>query len=267
MDPITSFQNPRVKAAAKLRDRRERDRRGRILIDGAREIRRALRHGARIVEFFACPALCRSPDARAALDELAAAGISAITTTEPVFSKLAYGERSEGVVAVAEPPRRALAELRLPTAALVAVVDGVEKPGNLGAVIRSADGAGLAALVAADARADFYNPNCIRASLGAVFALPVAAAPAEEVKHWLAAAGLAIVAARVDGGIDYTTIDFTRPTAIVLGSEAAGLGDLWTGAGVTAARLQMRGAVDSLNVSATAAVIFYEALRQRTPLG
>jgi TrmH family RNA methyltransferase len=100
-----------------------------------------------------------------------------------------------------------------------------------------------------------------------VFALPVAAAPAEEVKRWLAAAGLAIVAARVDGAIDYTTIDFTRPTAIVLGSEAAGLGALWTGAGVTAVRLPMHGAVDSLNVSATAAVIFYEALRQRTPLG
>ncbi len=151
----------------------------------------------------------------------------------------------------------------MPPDALVAVLEGVEKPGNLGAVIRSADAAGLAALVAADAKADFYNPNCIRASLGAVFALPVGAAPAPDVLRWLGEAGLAIVAARVDATLDYTAIDYRRPTAIVLGSEAEGLGDLWTGDRITAVRLPMRGSADSLNVSATAAVMFYEALRQR----
>jgi TrmH family RNA methyltransferase len=143
------------------------------------------------------------------------------------------------------------------------VLESVEKPGNLGAVLRSADGAGLDALIAADLRTDLYNPNAIRASLGTIFTLPVAVADSRETLDWLRGRGLAIVAARVDGSVPYTEVDYRRPTAIVFGSEAEGLSEAWRAPDVTAVRLPMLGAADSLNVSAAAAVLFYEARRQR----
>jgi TrmH family RNA methyltransferase len=147
---------------------------------------------------------------------------------------------------------------------LVAVLEGVEKPGNVGAVLRSADGAGVSALIVADAQTDLYNPNAIRASLGTIFSVPVAAAAAADTLTWLRHRGLAIFAARVDGAVPHTEADFRGPAAIVLGSEAKGLSATWTGPDVTAVRLPMAGVADSLNVSAAAAVLFYEALRQRT---
>jgi TrmH family RNA methyltransferase len=139
----------------------------------------------------------------------------------------------------------------------------VEKPGNVGAVLRSADGAGVSALVVADGRTDLYNPNAIRASLGTIFTLPIAAASAEETLDWLRAQGLVLYAARVDGSIPYTQVDYRLPAAVVLGSEAEGLSGIWHGDNTQAIRLPMLGRADSLNVSAAAAVLFYEALRQR----
>jgi TrmH family RNA methyltransferase len=163
---------------------------------------------------------------------------------------------------VARPPQTTLDDLRLPACPLVAVLEGVEKPGNVGAVLRSADAAGVSALIVADGGTDLYNPNTIRASLGTIFSMPVRAAPAPNVRDWLSSRQIPIFAARVDATTSYTDVDFTGPAAIVLGSEAAGLSQVWT-AGVTPIRLPMHGAADSLNVSATAAVLFYEVLRQR----
>ena len=156
-----------------------------------------------------------------------------------------------------------LANLALQGDPLVAVLERVEKPGNVGAVLRTADAAGVSALVVADARTDLYNPNAIRASLGTIFTLPVAQATAEETLSWLRSRRLTIFAARVNATLPYTEADFRGPAAIVLGSEAEGLTPAWSGAEVRAVSLPMRGAADSLNVSATAAVLFYEALRQR----
>ena len=172
-------------------------------------------------------------------------------------------EIAEDTVAVALAPERTLERHALPEGALVGVLAGVEKPGNVGAVFRSADAAGLDALIVADAGTDLWNPNCIRASLGTVFAVPAATASSEATLAWLAAQGLQIVAARVDAMVPYTEVDFRRPTAIVLGSEAHGLSAAWNSPAVIGVRLPMRGLADSLNVSATAAVLFYEALRQR----
>ena len=152
-------------------------------------------------------------------------------------------------------------------APLVAVLEGVEKPGNVGAVLRSADAAGVSALIAADPRTDLYNPNAIRASLGTIFTMPVCEAAGGETIEWLRANGFRIFAARVDGAIPYTEADYRGRSAIVLGSEAAGLSPLWRGDDVQAVRLPMLGAADSLNVSVTAAVLFYEALRQREERG
>ena len=139
----------------------------------------------------------------------------------------------------------------------------MEKPGNLGAVLRSADGAGVDALVASDPRTDLFNPNAIRASLGTIFAVPLAAGPTPDVLDWLRERRIRIVVARVDGPERYSTADLTGPLAIVLGSEAEGLGEAWSGPNVTAVRLPMLGVADSLNVSAAAAVLLYEARRQR----
>lgn len=262
-ESITSIHNPRVKAAGRLRERRGRERDGRFLIDGVREISRALDAGVTPLEVFACPELCASPAATDLLRRLSSTPATMLHVTPAVFAKLAYGERDEGLVVAAAVRSHELAQLTLPPQALVVVVEGVEKPGNLGAILRTADAAGASAVIAAGGVADFYNPNCIRASLGTVFSLPLAAAPAEETLAWLRRQGLRIFATRVDAREPYTAADFTGPAAIVLGSEDAGLTPQWHAEDVAAIRVPMHGIADSLNVSATAAILLYEAVRQR----
>jgi TrmH family RNA methyltransferase len=261
---ITSLHNPRVKAAVRLRDRRHREKQGRIRIDGARELLRAIQGGVPLVEAFVCESLCDSEDTRRVLGALPDCGAEILHVTEAVFNKLAFGDRADGVLGVATMPCPALSDLTLPENPLVAVLEGVEKPGNVGAVLRSGDAAGLSALVVADGRTDLYNPNAIRASLGTIFTLPVCTATAQETLDWLRRQGLVIYAARVDGSVIYTEVDYRGPAAVVLGSEAEGLSSVWMANDVTPIRLPMLGSADSLNVSATAAVLFYEALRQRS---
>lgn len=265
MPVITSLQNARVKDAVRLRDRRHREKQGRILIDGARELLRALDADVRLIETFVCESLCASDDAKRLLAALPETGSETLEVSETVFQKLAFGQRAEGVLGVAEMPRTALSPLEMPgrKPQLVAVLEGVEKPGNLGAVVRSADATGVAAVIVADGRTDLYNPNAIRASLGTIFTVPVCAASGAEVLVWLRERQYRILAAQVDGAVPYTQADYRGPTAVVLGSEAAGLSSLWTGDDIRAVRLPMLGEADSLNVSITAAVLFYEALRQR----
>jgi len=263
MDSITSSKNPRIKEAVKLRDRRERRRLGRFPIDGIREVQRAIDGGIELLEVFVCRELCADHESRTLVERLSHLPVAQLLVSRTVLAHLAFGDREEGIIAVAKTPERPLDRLRLSPAPLVAVLEGVEKPGNLGAVLRCADGAGLDALLVADGGTDLYNPNTIRASLGTVFTVPACAAPSAAIRAWLAARKIPIFAARVDSGEIYTEVDLSGPAAVVLGNEAAGLSTEWTGPDVTAIRLPMRGAADSLNVAATAAVLFYEALRQR----
>jgi RNA methyltransferase, TrmH family len=260
---ITSSQNPRVKDAVRLRDRRHREKQGRILIDGSRELRRAVQAGVTLAEVFVCEPLCQGDDAQCLLAALSETKCELLHVSESVFEKLAFGQRAEGVLGVAEMPRPTLESLVSQKNMLVAVLEGIEKPGNVGAVLRSADAAGVSALIVADGRTDLYNPNAIRASLGTIFTMPVCAATSSETLAWLRTHHCTILAARVDGSVPYTEVDYRGPTALVLGSEATGLSSVWAGNDVKAVRLPMLGAADSLNVSATAAVLFYEALRQR----
>jgi TrmH family RNA methyltransferase len=260
---LTSAANPTIKAAARLRDRRERERTGLTIVDGARELRRALEAGIEPVEAFVCEARLGGPDARAVLDRLAAGTALVHRTTDAAFEKVAFGDRSDGLVAVIRQPALDVDAVTLPADPLVVVLEGVEKPGNLGAVLRSADGAGADAVIVASPRTDLWNPNVIRASAGTVFSMRLGAATSGEVLAWLAARGLRIVAARVDAARPYTDATLTGPVAIVLGSEAAGLAVAWAGDTVEAVRLPMHGVADSLNVSVTAAVLLYEARRQR----
>ena len=263
---LTSAANPRLRAAAALRDRRDRVRTGRLLVDGAREVARALDAGVTLVEAFVVAGPSPDPEVAAVAARAASLGVPLVPVARDLLARLAYGERASGIVAVATAPATSLAGLGLPaTAPLVGVLEDVEKPGNLGAVCRSADGAGLDALIAAggSAAADPWNPNAVRASLGTVFTLPLAVATTADVLAWLCDRGLRVVVARVDGSVPYTDVDLTGPVALVLGSEAHGLTAEWSGSDMTAVRLPMRGRADSLNVAAAAAILFYEARRQR----
>ena len=260
---IASPANPRVKAAARLRDRRERERTQLTLVDGGLELRRALDAGVAVEEAYVCPALVRTPDARAAVEMLAAVGATVTNVSQTAFAKLAFGERLDGVLAVIRAPATPLARILLPERPLIVVLEGVEKPGNVGAVLRSADGAGANALVIADPRTDLFNPNAIRASIGTIFTVPLAADSTPEVRSWLASQRVRLVSARVDGPTAPWDVDLTGAVAVVLGSEAEGLSGRWAGDDVTAVRIPMRGIADSLNVSVAAAVLLYEARRQR----
>lgn len=263
---VTSAANARIMAAIALRDRRERDRTGLTLIDGARELRCALDAGVIATEVFLCEPRLAGAHARAVLDRVSATGTSITSVSEAVLAKLAFGERADGIVAIVAIPSLDLANLTLPGAPLVVVIEGVEKPGNIGAVMRSADGAGVDALILANARTDPFNPNAIRASAGTVFSVPLAAATTEEVLPWLMGRGLRIVAARPDADRLYTEIDLTGPLAIALGTESDGLTSAWAGTGVETVRLPMLGVADSLNVSVSAGILLYEARRQRVAL-
>jgi TrmH family RNA methyltransferase len=260
---IHSVHNSRVKAALRLREAHHRLRENRILIDGTREVLQAAGAGFEFEHVFVCEALCGA-QAAGKISELAASTSAELLEVTPdVARRLAFGDRATGLVAVAVRPARSLADLGLGTSPLVAVLEGVEKPGNFGAVLRTADAAGLSGVILADAAIEPWNPNAIRASLGTIFTVPWCSAAAAEVVPWLAAQGLQIVAARLDADRLYTEVDLTLPTAMVLGSEAVGLTPLWSMPAAIPVRLPMRGAADSLNLSATAAVLFYEAVRQR----
>lgn len=262
MTDITSLHNQRLKAAARLRDRRDRLSTGRFLIDGQREIQRAAASGLVIEEAFLKEGE-ESAELLYLVAELRQAGTKILSTAAGPFEKLAFGQRDEGIVAVAKSPHVTLESLQLPENPWVAVLEGIEKPGNVGAVLRTADAAGVSAVIIADGGTDLYNPNAIRASLGAIFTVPACAASSVDTLTWLKQRGLKILAAQVDGAADYTAVSYRDPCAIILGSEAHGLSEVWRGPDVTGISLPMHGVVDSLNVSATAAVLFYEAARQR----
>jgi TrmH family RNA methyltransferase len=265
---IDSPSNPRIRSAMRLRERRERDETGLTLVDGGRESLRAMEAGAIVETAFICPARIGSTEAKRVAEKVGqsfepfGAPIEVLEVSERAFDRLAYGDRSDGVVLVVRSPGTRLEDLVLPVAPLIVVTEDVEKPGNVGAILRSADAVGASAVIAVGGT-DLFNPNVIRASVGTVFSVPVAAASAAEVVSWLRAAGIRILASRVDGADLHIDADLTGPLAIVLGSEANGLSDVWRVPDEGAVRLPMLGAADSLNVSAAAAVLLYEAWRQR----
>lgn len=259
-DVISSPQNPRIKELASLRRKREVD--SPILIDGVREISRAAGAGLKLVEVFYCPALLTDEMPSDQLQKLKGPQTEFIEVTEPVFEKIRYGDRTGGIVAIALRPHRTLAELMLSPNPLIAVVEQIGKPGNLGGMLRSADGAGVEAILVVDSAIDIYGPNVIRASVAAVFRIPVVELTVEDARRFLSERGMQAIAASPAGESDYTSFDYRKATAFIFGAEDRGLSDRW--AGLQTARVPMRGLGDSLNVSTTAAVFFYEALRQRS---
>lgn len=264
---ISSLQNDRVKNVVKLRQRRNRDAQRQTVVEGEREIRRALQSGLVPQEAFFCPALQEeSEDIVAQWQSLAQSGsLQLFQVTPPVFAKMAYRGGSGGLLMVVPYLQRALETLPLQEAPFLAVVDGVEKPGNLGAILRSADGAGVDGVIVSDdgASTDVHNPNVIRASLGALFAVPVARAKGEQIVAWLRRRDVQIVAATPDAAQSYTAVDLTGPVAIVGGSEAQGVSDLWREHADRRVAIPMAGVADSLNLSIAMALLLYEVVRQR----
>jgi TrmH family RNA methyltransferase len=256
---IISPSNPRIREAIKLKEKSSYRREQNLLVaEGLKEIMIAQQNGFRIKTLFVCGKIISKQ-----CKELIASAAHVVKISKEAFEKIAYRENTDGLVAVIIPKHHRLSALELPANPLVVILEEVEKPGNLGAVLRTADGAGADAVIVCNPRTDIYNPNIIRSSVGCVFSKPVAAASSQEVIKWLKEKNIKSFAAMVNVRKNYTEADFSKPSAIVLGSEAKGLSSQWVSAAVEHISIPMLGKSDSLNVSVSAAVILYEAVRQR----
>jgi TrmH family RNA methyltransferase len=260
--PISSPHNVHVRRAARLRDRRGRDQQQRILIEGAREIQQAAQAGVAVERVFVPEQPPPDDHAEKIVSALLQQGAVVHRTGAPAMRKVCYGQRAE-LVAIARTPQPCFADFNPPPCPLLAILENIQKPGNVGAILRTADAAGVDGVVIVDAGTDLFNPHVIRASLGTVFSLPVFATSFHDLQDWLHLHPADLILTRVDARWSYTEIDFRKPTAIVLGGEAPGLSTRWNALPHRAVALPMRGQADSLNVSVTAAVMFYESRRQR----
>ncbi len=265
---LRSNANPTVRHLIRMRDNRSRRRAGRILVDRWRETARAVESGLKPTGVYIAEndGALGSPDAdqRRVLDKATETG-TLVRVSESVLEKISYGQTGGEVVAEFETPDRSLTNLRLPDSPLVVVLDKIEKPGNLGAVFRCADAAGVDAVIVTDG-CELFNPNAIRSSVGAVFHVPCATATEAEASKFLSSHQIRPIAARVEGSNSLWESDLNGPLAIVLGSEADGLGDRWqeiNGQPIAGIHIPMQGASDSLNLSVSAAVMLFEAVRVR----
>ncbi|MEF2279518.1 TrmH family RNA methyltransferase [Deinococcus sp. YIM 134068] len=259
-DAITSLQNPHVKRLVRLKTRRDRDREGVILIEGARELSRAVTAGILPGTLYTCPAL-HSPEAREVAPTLPGPRLH---LSREAFEKVSGRENPDGLLAVAPAPSPTLPE---PTGdAVLVVLHGLEKPGNVGAILRTADAAGAAGVIVLGRGADPYGPNVIRASQGSVFSLPVVPLGEEEALAWLAGRGFTRVACTPDAPQVYWDAPLTGRVALILGAEHEGLPAAWRVSDLPV-RVPMHGTADSLNVATAAALVLYECLRQRRVMG
>lgn len=264
-DLISSPQNPRIKNLVRLREGKHRRRQKRFIIEGLREIQRAIDAHAFIREFYSCEELWVHHDAIDLADRVRnLSQVEAFAVSEPAFRKASARENPDGLLAVAEMPQLELDSLQLAPSPFIVVLERVEKPGNLGAILRSADAAGVNAIILTDPATDLYSPQTIRSSQGSVFSLPIAVSTNEETLAWLQGRNISIVASTPSARSLYWDVALRGPIAIVMGSEDTGLTPFWLeNPKVLTARIPMQGAADSLNVSAAAAIFLFEALRQR----
>jgi TrmH family RNA methyltransferase len=261
---ITSRANHRIKELVRLRTRRERDRSGLTLIEEPMVIARALDADYPLQSLFFCPERV-APEHTDVLDRLLGlSGLELIQVNEPVMDKISYREQGEGLLVVAPHLRVSLKDLEFPANPLIVVLENVEKPGNLGAVLRVADGAGADAVIVCGSGTDLFNPNVLRASRGAFFSVPTVADHTDAIQQFLLSRKIAAVATSPVADHRWDEIGLTGPTAIVLGAEHEGLTPEWLSQADFTVGIPMLGTGDSLNVATTAAVLLYEAVRQRS---
>ncbi|MBR6490630.1 MAG: RNA methyltransferase [Muribaculaceae bacterium] len=254
---ISSTQNPRIKHLIALQQHsQQRRREQRVVVEGARELMHCINAGFNIETVFYCSDLF-------AVDGLALNHAELIEVTPQVYDKIAYRGSTEGVIAVVEQRELALSDIDLGDDPLIVVLEGVEKPGNIGAVLRSADAAQATAVIVCDPLTDLYNPNLIRSSIGAVFTVPCVACSSEECIRFLKENNIKILTAQLQDSELYYNTPMRGATAIVMGTESTGLTNAWREAASAHIRIPMRGALDSLNVSVSAAILLFEAVRQR----
>lgn len=266
---IESLQNPQVKRLVRLREPRHRRKEGRFLIEGGREIARALASGWLLESLFVAEEHFprgREGEYREIRADAQARGVPCTALSAAAFSKVAYRQGADGLLAVAPTRDPALERLPAGGADLLLLLEGVEKPGNLGALLRTADAAGVAAVVVTDPACDPFNPQVVRASQGSLFRVPVAVTDNASAHAWLADRGYRVAVTVPESGCPPWAVDLRGPVVVALGSEAGGLSDFWLAeADDPAVRITipMAGMADSLNVSVAAAVVLYEAVRQR----
>ena len=260
---LTSLQNPKVKRAFALRDRRERDREGVTILEGYRELTRAHAAGIPIRETFYCREMFVGENNDALLDTLRDAGSAIYECSANVLRKIAYRERPEGLIAIAEMKRKGLDEIPARPDGLYLVAETIEKPGNLGSILRSADAVGATAVIVCNKQTDIFNPNVIRASTGAIFSMPLAETTSEEALAWLRNLGIKTLAATPHTHLYHTDVDLKQGVAIVVGAEQYGLSDYWMNSADLQVLIPMLGKMDSLNVATAATILLYEAARQR----
>jgi TrmH family RNA methyltransferase len=263
VEKITSLQNPRVKHLVKLRDRRPRDEAGVFLVEGYREIRRALEKHVALTEIYFSPGWFLGENEPALIEQARVAGAAVFELTKEAFAKVAYRERPDGLLAVAPQWKRALADLTLPAEPFLLVVEAIEKPGNLGTILRSADAAGCDAVIVCDPVTDIFNPNVVRASTGVLFSVPLVVEESTRVRAWLKKKGVRAVATTPAAEAIYSDADLRGPLAIVMGSEQYGLSEFWLKECDLPVRIPMAGQADSLNVAMATIITLFEAVRQR----
>ncbi|TPV32879.1 RNA methyltransferase [Paucihalobacter ruber] len=258
---ITSSQNPYIKSLLKLKEKsRERNQTKLFLIEGKRELSLAIKGGFNIKTLLFYPDLFSETEAKSFLHY----GVEVIEVSKEVFQKLAHRDGTEGVLALAECKMHKLSDLNLSKAnPLILVAEAPEKPGNIGALLRTADAANVDAVIIANPKTDLYNPNIIRSSVGCVFTNQIATGTTHEVISFLKDHNIAIYCASLQSAKNYTEIDLTHPTAIVVGTEDAGLSAEWTNSATQNIIIPMQGTIDSMNVSVAAGILLFEAKRQR----
>lgn len=262
---IASGQNPKIKSVLRLRDRRHRDRQGKTLVEGYRELRTAVDNRYIPELLFFCPSFFLGKNEETLLADLESAGTTLLCTTENVFAKISYRDRPDGLLGVAAKVGQTLDELQPQSISpLILIAESVEKPGNLGSMLRSADGVGADAVVVCDPKTDVNNPNVVRASVGTLFSIPVIEATSKDTTDYLIANDYNLIITSPAANDIYWSADYRGPTAIIVGSEQYGLSEAWLKLPGRHVRIPMHGTADSLNVATAATILLYEAVRQRT---
>src|SRR5690606_31952701 len=261
---IQSLQNPRVKNLVKLRDRRDRDRQKQFLIEGYREVSRALAKGCPIRELYFSPEWCLGDHEPTLLHDALARGCRLYELSKSAFAKCSYRDRPDGLLAVAEQWDHDLSGFTPSADPFLLVIESIEKPGNLGTILRAADAAGIDAVLVCDPVTDIFNPNVVRASTGVLFSMPVYTAPSQRMIDFLRERRITIAATTPDGDTRYTRANLQGPLALVMGSEQYGLSPLWLQQADIRLVIPMAGQADSLNVATATAIALFEAVRQRS---
>lgn len=259
---ISSLQNPKVKEVVKLRDRKDRDEKGLFLIEGYRELKRALDAGRKIEALFYCPELFLGSNEESLKKQCKAA--LHFECTPDVFKKISYRDRPDGLLAVAPQVHLGLKDLKLAENPFLLVAESIEKPGNLGTILRSSDAAGVDGVIVCDRTTDIHNPNVVRSSVGTLFTQPVIEEAGDETLAFLKKEKIAIVAATPHAKKEFTEVDLTVPLAIVVGTEQYGLSETWMKSADITVRIPMFGVADSLNVASATTLLLYEVVRQRS---